>query len=154
MNNDPFPVFEYLSQTQIASLFGVTATEVGGWLIGLGLRQTINKPTPRAMQEGLVKEVSTGTMNFFSWHKERVVSMLEAAGHRRDHGHGHGQVAEPPKPTKKGIHGPFQLRPNSVDGDFSDILNVDGTVGMWIEGQENAKKVLSVLNLAHKHGLF
>lgn len=93
MKNDPFPFFEFLTQTQMGQLFGVSGRKVGHWLQELGLRSA-RRPTPAAVEGGLVQVVDDGDMRFYGWHKS-LVEVFEAAGHRRQ-----GlEPTQPPEPT-------------------------------------------------------
>lgn len=83
MMNDPFPSFEFLSQTQFGKLYGVSARQIGIWLSELDLKRFDGQPDDRAVRAGLVKVVSEGDVTFYSWHKTKVVQLFEGAGHRR-----------------------------------------------------------------------
>jgi hypothetical protein len=86
VTHDPFPVFEYLTQTQLGEIFGTTSHQVGRWLKELGLRTVNNQPSPTAIKGGLVQQVTMadGVCTFTTWHKEKTVALLERAGLRED----------------------------------------------------------------------
>ena len=50
---DPYPIFDYLTLTQLGSVFGVSATASGSWLAELGLRRITGVPAQKAIDAGL-----------------------------------------------------------------------------------------------------
>ena len=123
--NDPFPYFEFLSQSQLGQMFGVSSLEMGRTLTALGLRRG-SQPTERAERDGLVKVVTAGDVTFPAWHKERMVALLEQSGHKSKEQS--APMDGDPCPT---LVGPFTLRGNGPDGDGYEIVGSDGKVALW-----------------------
>jgi hypothetical protein len=76
---------EYLSQTELGKLYGVSSHVVGRWLKGLGLRDAGGNPTDRAKAEGFAKrEPSTkpGTY-FYAWHREKTCEQFDGMEYPR-----------------------------------------------------------------------
>jgi hypothetical protein len=70
---------DFLSQTELGEIYGVTSHKIGKWLRGLGLRDENGKPTARAFQEGFVKQrpsTQPGTY-FYVWHKAKTTEQLD-----------------------------------------------------------------------------
>lgn len=142
MRNDPFPYFDFLSQTQLGTMFGVSSLTIGHWLAKLGLR-TGRVPAPEAIQSGLAKAVGDGEMTFYSWHKQRVVELLE------------GIACKPPSPDwKPTMRGPFTLRDIDSQDDGYQVVGRDDKVHVLVKGKDNAEVVLYLLNLGQQHGKF
>jgi hypothetical protein len=147
MTNDPFPTFDYLTQTQLGQLFGATSHEVGRWLRELGFKRSDNRPSDEAIRSGVVESVTDGTVRFPAWNKEKVVKLLEANGHHRS------DSAEPKAPVRSNevtLLGPFSARHNGGDG--YEILDGNGDVGIWVRGEANAERIAAILSLAYNCG--
>lgn len=141
--------YEFMSLTQIGEVFGTTSHQVGRWLANIGLRYQSKqgwKASREAHARGYVKDVGTGGQNYiWAWHSERTVKALEDAGHK---------ICIQPSsdlllPCK--VNGPFECRPNPPFG--HEIVNGDGTVAITVTGEENARVLCRLLNMAHKHGV-
>ena len=147
MINDPFPLFDYLTQSQLGQLFGATSHEIGRWLRELGFKRTDNRPSDEAIRSGVVENVMNGSVHFPAWNKEKVVTLLEANGHRRS------DSTEPEVPSRSNdltLVGPFSARHNGGDG--YEILDGNGDVGIWVRGEANAERIAAILSLAYNCG--
>lgn len=136
--------FEYMSLKQLGLLFGVSGIVVGRWLVEAGLRTPELLPSRKAIEYGMVKEVSTvdGGLPFIVWHRARTIKVLEAMGHRR-------VVAGEQEAEPLLLVGPFTLTHNG--GHDYDVVATSGQ-RIGIRGQTNAESVLAVLNVAHRAG--
>ena len=147
IENDLFPVFDFLTQTQIGKVFGASAMQVGRWLMSLGLKERDGRPSAKAERAGLVQMVGDGRSQFPAWRKDMVVELLVKAGHQ-------------PKPftnptlTIPQLAGPFSARLNDADGEGYEIMDANGVVGIWAWGQAISEKLVKLLNLASQHGMF
>lgn len=141
--------YEFMSLTQIGELFGVSNQQVGKWLAEIGLREKGKnglKPTREAYAGGYVKDVpSRGQGYIWAWNAEKTAKALEEADHKIVALPGSGLLA----PVQ--LNGPFEHRPHPKFG--AEIVNGDGTVAVWVSGEENAGFVCRLLNLAHSKGL-
>lgn len=141
--------YEYLSLTQIGELFGTTSHQVARWLTQVGLRYESKqgkKPSRDAYAGGFVKEVpSRNQVYCLAWHGEKTIKALEEAGHKVVIQPGHELLAlcRP--------NGLFQCRSNRQFG--HEVVNGDGTVAVCVTGEENARFVNRLLNLADQHGV-
>jgi hypothetical protein len=142
MHNDPFPSFEYLTMTQIGTLFDATCQDVGKWLQDVGVR-TAGVPMDKAVRGGLAKHVNDGARQFWAWHKEGAVKLLEAAGHRRA-----GEPEPVPPPNSISLIGPFTVRPGQ-SGD-NEIVGSDGVPNILVKAGVNVERLAAVLNMAAK----
>jgi hypothetical protein len=127
MMNDPFPFFEYLTQSQLGQLFGATSHKIGRWLKELGFKRPDNRPSDEAILSGMANNVTIDSVHFPVWNKEGVVTLLEANGHRRS------DSTEPETPSHRNevtLVGPFAARHNGGDG--YEILDGNGDVGIWV----------------------
>ena len=142
--------YEYLSLGQLGEVFGATSHQVGRWMTQIGLRvesKKGKKPSRDAFSGGIVKDVpSNGTGYMWAWHAEKTVKALEEAGHQVLIQPGHELLA----PCH--LNGPFQCRPNPKIG--HEIVNGDGTVAICVVGDDNARVLTSLLNIADRHGVF
>lgn len=141
--------YEYLTLGQLGEVFGTTSHQVGRWLTQIGLRyecKTGKKPSRDAYSGGFVKDVpSKGQGYIWAWHAEKTVKALEEAGHKVVIQPGHELLA----PCR--LNGPFQCRPNPQFG--HEVVNGDGTVAVCVTGEDNARFLMRLLNLADKHGV-
>ena len=147
MTKDPFPVFDYLTQTQLGQLFGATSHEVGRWLKELGFKRLDGRPSEEAIRSGMAKNVTNGPLHFPVWNKEKAVTLFEANGHRRE------DVAEPEMPRSSSevtLVGPFSAR--STGGDGYELLGGNEKVGVWVRGEANAERIAAILSLAYECG--
>ena len=77
-------LLEYVSLTELGVLFGTTSHWIGRWLEALGLWVRCGKPTQKAHDMGLInsREYASGCeYPLNTWHRERTVAVLVAAGH-------------------------------------------------------------------------
>ncbi len=138
--------YEHVNLTQLGSLFGVSSHKAGEWLVQVGLRTDRKKPSRTAF-EG--KYVTTGPSRgegtyAWVWHTEKTVKALEEAGHKR--------VNPPPLDlvVPPALNGPFTQR--LTDSGMTEIVGGDGTVTTFVLGDENARTVCDLLNVAHRLG--
>jgi hypothetical protein len=138
--------FEHLTLTQLGEVFGVSSHQIGNWLVTLGLRSDQKRPSREAFAGGYVTTApSRGQGYNYVWHAEKTVKALVDAGR---------PVAVPPGCALLApcvLHGPFVCRPHAAIG--SEIVNGDGTVAVWVTGEENAAFLCRVLNAADRHGV-
>lgn len=137
--------FEYMSQTELGELFGVTSHVIGKWLAAIGLREN-KTPSTAAIEAKMVTLVPARNEHYnWVWHSDRTVAALEKAGHRR--------IYNPPlhlvAPVK--LNGPFTKRGNNQNG--YDIVNGDGFVAIVVSGQNTAELLVKLLNLAGEKGV-
>lgn len=157
---------EHLSQTDLGKLFGVSSHVAGRWLVEIGLRTKEKRPSRTAFDGGFVKQAPTGRGSgyFYVWHRQKVTHALEAAGHRPAN---ESEAAAESRASESAIHrprgqlqpspdarlvGPFEARRSSENG--FEVVSGDGTVSVWAYGRPNAEKLVSALNLLHRHGAF
>jgi hypothetical protein len=138
--------YEFMTQTQLGQLFGVTSHEIGKWLVEIGLRTDRKAPSHLAFDGDYVTQ-ALGRNDCYNWvwHAGKTVAALEEAGHRR--------VPNPPPylvdPPK--LVGPFMTRENARNG--IDVVNADGSVAIVVSGHRNAEFLVKVLNLADEKGV-
>lgn len=132
-----------MTMTEIGKYFGVTSHQVGRWLKQIGLRTDDGKPSQEAFSEGYVAKADNdrcpGTY-YYAWHVDKTIAALEKAGHKRL-----GCEIETPA-----LIGPFTSRQSGECG--HEIVNAEGKVPIWINGKENAERVVWLLNVAHQYG--
>jgi hypothetical protein len=161
MTYDPYP-FKTLQQSQLGQYFGVSSHVVGRWLKDLGLRQQGGEPSPQVIQVGLVEMVDLGDgHHFWAWQKERTISILEAAGHKRieeaERKSAPSPVQSPildPAPKSAIPVGPFESKRSNPEGDGFEIADSNGVVAIWVRGERFTKIVAEMLNYWHKKGVF
>jgi hypothetical protein len=138
--------FTYMSLSQLGEIFGVSNQQVGKWLIELGLRTDNNKPSSDAFRGGYVEQMPSRNQGYtWSWHSQKTVSALEAAGHLRVL-NPLPELVQPPT-----LNGPFSIR-NCRDGTHQ-IVSSDGSVAVAVVGEQNAAFLKKVLNCADKAGV-
>lgn len=137
---------EYLTQSQLGDLFGVSSHNIGHWLADLGLRDDRKKPTKAALDGGFVKTGPSrgyGTYHWI-WHAEKTVAALRRAGHQT--------VPTPPlalvEPPK--LVAPFSVRP--CDKGFG-VMNGEGDVCLMALTEEIADLTVRLLSVANKCGV-
>jgi hypothetical protein len=76
---------EYKSLTELGRVYGVSSHQVGRWLKELNLRTHDGKPSHTAFDFGLVNTRPSRGFNtyFYVWHEEKMLDILDAAGHER-----------------------------------------------------------------------
>ena len=136
---------EHMTLTQIGEVFGVSNQQVGKWLVKLGLRTPALKPSTEAFSGGYVTPApSRGQGYVYIWHSEKTVGRLVAAGHRVAAKPCSELLVPPP------LCGPFECQP---DPDFGHrLVGAGGQVAVWVSGEENARVVCWLLNLADRNG--
>ena len=76
---------EFMSQTDLGKLYGVTSHGMGRWLVALGLRTADKKPSTKAFQGGFDSRrdsTQPGTY-YWVWQAEMTMLALQRAGHKR-----------------------------------------------------------------------
>ena len=75
---------EYLTQTQLGKIYGVTSHVIGKWLTGLGLREA-GKPSRTAFNEGFVRQAPSSQPEtyFYVWNKAKACEVLDGMGYPR-----------------------------------------------------------------------
>ena len=71
---------DYLTQTQLGKLYGVSSHQIGKWFKNLGLRTESGQPSNDAFTSGMVKQAPStqpGTY-FWVWHKSKTTTILDA----------------------------------------------------------------------------
>jgi hypothetical protein len=134
-----------MTQSQIGRIFGTTSHEVGRWLVKVGLRTSQGKPTATAHKGGYCETAPSHNNGYYwAWNAEKTVAALEAAGHIR--------ASLPPLDlvNPSPLSGPFQARLNEAG--HTELVDSNGFVNVIVSGEQNAKLVISLLNLAHRHG--
>jgi hypothetical protein len=77
---------EYLSQTELGRLYGVSSHVVGRWLKGMGLRTEGGQPSPMAFREHLVTQrpsTQPGTY-YYVWHRQKVCELFDGMEYPRE----------------------------------------------------------------------
>ena len=146
---DPYP-FPSLNQSQLGEYFGVTSHVVGRWLKDCGMRLPNSQPSEDAIAAGVAVQVdlADGRRPFWAWGKEAAIKVLEASGHRR---------LGPPKPTSPPplkLTGPFTAHQSDPEGDGFEIADSHGVVALWCRGQLMADRMVKLLNLCQKNGIW
>lgn len=141
--------YEYLTLGQLGEVFGTTSHKVGRWLVQIGLRYESKqglKPSRDAYGGGFVKDVPSRNQGYcYAWHAEKSIKALVEAGHKVSIQPGHELLA----PCR--LNGPFRYRPNAQIG--HEIVNADGSVAVCVTGEDNARFLTRLLNLADKYGV-
>jgi hypothetical protein len=135
---------KHLSQTQLGHLFGASSHKIGDWLVTAGLKDGKTKlPTGDAHRNGFCHQAPSGPSGYFyTWHADKTVAVLTAAGHR--------PVADPPEELVEppALNGPFRVS----EADRRTVLNADGTTAVRTAGSQAAETVAKLLNVAHRLG--
>ena len=137
---------EFITMTEIGKLYGVSSHVVGRWLREIGMRSDFGqRPRQDAIDGGYCRLAPTGrgTGYFWVWHKRRILAALEAAGHCVEE-------PEPQIPITDRLVGPFNAQQSSNNG--YEIIGGDGAVAIWAFGEDAARLVVKLLNLADDHG--
>lgn len=147
-STDLFRDFEFLSQAQLADVFGTTSVTIGRSLVRMGLRTAGGIPTPKALNYGIVQMVATDNKQFPAWKKDITIELLERVGHRRSDSIGSTRL--PVTDNCITLRGPFTIQPCGET--HGAIVNGDGTCYLWGIGRANLDAVVTLLGLADKHG--
>jgi hypothetical protein len=138
--------FEFMTLTQLGEVFGTTSHQVGRWLVEIGLRTSAKKPSKAAFDGGYVKAGPSRNQGYnWIWHSERTVQALETAGHKLAIQPGCELL------NQCRLSGPFAIQAHPQFG--HQVINGDGSVAVWISGEQNAQFVCSLLNLADRNGV-
>jgi hypothetical protein len=140
---------DYTTMTEIGKRFDASSHDVGRWLTEIGLRTQYKEPSQEALVGGYCKHraMDRGPGTLVVWHIAKTVTALEKAGHK--------QIVKPPTmpmPTTDRLTGPFTLERSGIDGYL--IRGGDGATCMWIYGEQAAKKLIRLLDIAYRHGYF
>ena len=137
---------EYMNMVELGKLFGVSGHQVGKWLKQAGLRRDYGSPSSKAYDQRLVSYdyERHGTYTTL-WNAEKVVCILEEAGHQRIV-NPPPELVEPPM-----LIGPFSLRES--DNNTWQLVGKNGEVAVVVTGQTNARAVERVMNIAHRSGI-
>lgn len=137
---------QYMTQTQVGELFGVTSHKIGQWLKDLGLRDDDGKPTEDAHDCGYCKQAPSGPNGYhWVWETNKTVTVLLEAGHLIVPNPPHNLVA----PAI--LNGRFCVQ-KSAGSEFV-IKNGDGSASLWANNKMTADVVVTLLNLAHDKGV-
>ena len=136
--------YQFLTQTQLGSLFGASSHEIGKWLTDVGLRdKKTKKPTNEAHRGGFCETAPSGQVGYhWVWHAEKTVTALRENGHRLSETLPN-ELVTPPELT-----GPFLVE----SGAGRHILNHEGEVVVRTTSDQNAQVILRLLNAAHRSG--
>ena len=140
---------DYTTMREIGKRFDATSHEVGRWLTELGLRTKFKEPSQEAITGGFCKRRAVDGVpgGQVVWNVAKTVAALEKAGHQ--------QIVKPPAmPMSAGDQpvGPFTLEPSATNGYL--VRGGDGTTSMWIYGDNLARKVIRLIQVADQHGYF
>ncbi|HMP03152.1 MAG TPA: hypothetical protein PKD86_00370 [Gemmatales bacterium] len=137
--------YNYLTQTQIGSLFGESSHKIGKWLVELGLRdEKSKKPTNEAHRGGYCETAPSGQVGYhWVWNAEKTVERLRQANHRLLSDLPE-ELVEPPTLT-----GPFRISASCS----KEVLNADGTLAVRAGCRRNAVVVMKLLDFAYQRGL-
>lgn len=76
-----YDAFEYLSLKQLGEIYAVSGTQVGRWLVQIGLRTPQLEPTETAWEGGFARKVDAPNGSaFVSWHQTKTLAALKGAG--------------------------------------------------------------------------
>ena len=144
--------YDKLTLTQLGDVFGVKRRKMGTMLVEVGLRyrnHATNKLTPSQKAfngDYCSTESSRGDGYFWVWDRGKTIRALVEGGFERVDKP--TARSEPEECNEELLHGPFSLE-HFVDDVFR-IVNGDGTATLWIRGERDAKKMLTLMNHAHK----
>jgi len=140
-----YEAFNFLSLRQLGTIYGVSSHKVGRWLKEIGLSTATGEPTQDAIDAKFCELVvlDDGAV-FWAWSREKVAGVLEQHGLRPS------TPASSATTEKSSFSGPFEFR---LSGSNTwEIICGDGSVCVWVLGEDRARKVSVLLNLACKHG--
>lgn len=149
-----FEHFEFLSLTQLGKVFGVSAIQIGRWLVKLGLREN-GQPTEKALEEGFVTFVEMEQMEkFHTWHRIKTIASLAELGIKPVDQNGEDQFMKPENlnliiPIEQPpAQGPFILR--SVGSVCLEFVDANGIVRLHGTDEPFANQILRLMNQAHE----
>ena len=139
---------DYTTMTEIGKRFDASSHDVGRWLTEIGLRTQFKEPSREAISDGYCKrQAMDGPGTLVVWNTAKTVAALEKAGHQ--------QVVKPPTmpmPPTDGLNGPFTLKRSGTNGFL--VQGGDGATCIWIYGEQVARQLIRLLDVADKHGYF
>lgn len=147
-----FEHFEFLSLTQLGKVFGVSAIQIGRWLVKLGLREN-GQPTEKALEEGFVSFVEMDQMEFHSWHRIKTIAALAELG-IKPVDQQNDQIMKPEnlnliiQNEQPPAQGPFILR--SVGSVGLEFVDANGIVRLHSTDEPFANQILKLMNQAHE----
>ena len=136
--------YEYMTQTQLGQLFGVSSHKIGRWLVAIGLRTEDKRPSDGAHHGGFCTTAPSGTSGYrWVWNSQKTVQALQEAGHTL--------VSDAPSELVEpsALNGPFSISPTRS----REILNADGSVAAVAMNKPAARIVARLLNTAHRHDM-
>ena len=136
--------YNFLTQTQLGRLFGVSSHKIGHWLIEAGLRTEDKRPSDRAHHDGFCTTAPSGSTGYhWVWNSQKTVKALQDAGHT--------VVSDAPAELVEPsiLNGPFSVSSSRT----KEILNADGSVAVSVMNEQSADIVLKLLNTSHRHGV-
>lgn len=138
---------EYMDMNELGRLFGVSGRVIGSHLSDLGLRDPWGKPNQQAVNQRLIDYdyERHGTYTKL-WHVERIVKILEDDGLKLASPAPTDLVKPPP------LVGPFAIQ-DASKGTWN-LEGRNGEVVLTVIGEENARAVRNLMNLADKSGHF
>jgi len=76
---------EFISQTELGEIYGVSSHKVGRWLKDLGLRTEDGRPSRDAINDGMVQQKPSTQPNtfFWCWHAERTCHVFDQMCYER-----------------------------------------------------------------------
>jgi hypothetical protein len=76
---------EFMSQTDLGKIYGVSRNKIGQWLVDVGLRTEDKNPSQFAHDGGYVRrELSTNPGTYFwVWQADKTMQVFDNAGYRR-----------------------------------------------------------------------
>lgn len=128
---------EFINLSQLGKRYRVTSHVMGKWLVECGLRErrgNLFVPSQKAHAGGFVQVQPSGNgagCNFL-WHQTRTEAALADAGHH------------PVATATSSLKGPYFVS-KRTDNCF-EIVDADGTVGVWAFGKERAEQLVTLLN--------
>lgn len=136
-----YEFYEYLMQSQLGEIFGMTSVQMGKVLKKLGLRTPSGQATQKASELGLVSQAPPENGGFPIWHQEKTIEFLEKAGYRRVDVPGTAELV-----------GPFSVLLN--ENGTLEIRDGVGRTILWGKDEGITGKLVRVLNLGHQRGVF
>lgn len=132
--------YDFLTQTDLGKLFGVTSHEIGKWLLRIDLRNDDKTPSDKALAGNYVALLPCrNERHTYSWHTKKTVDELEKAGYQK--------IPNPPEYLVQhdNIVGPYICTKNNRNG--YDIKSSNGDVCVTAYGKENAEIVMEAMNI-------
>lgn len=128
---------DFVNLSQLGKRFRVTSHVIGKWLVACGLRERKGNqfvPSQQAHRNGfvLVQPSGNGAGCNFLWHGARTEAALAEAGHY------------PIASATSSLKGPY-FASKRTDNCY-EIVDADGTVGIWAFGKVRAEQLVALLN--------